>query len=36
MVQSHKLRQHSKQLLDTAKHAVEVAIEKGERKGWRV
>lgn len=33
ITQSHKLREHSKQLLDTAKHAVETAIEKGEGAG---
>ena len=33
ITQSHKLREHSKQLLDTAKHAVETAIEKGESAG---
>ena len=30
ITQSHELREHSKQLLDTAKQAVEIAIEKGE------
>ena len=33
ITQSHRLREHSKQLLGTAKHAVETAIEKGEGAG---
>ena len=32
LTQSHTFRQQSKQLLDTAKHAVKIAI----KKGWSV